>query len=384
MSANLIPVKTYLGKFYSELSDTVLTSQKYQHTNINSFFEQRFFIQNNKVQMIVDVTLKGLRIVVSGNEIYVSKELYKHPSIDITNSIEEKSKTSDPRSLYSSKTFSTIAYLICQNHTLFKVIGDIDEPIYITFKSEYEAFYSSVLLFMVNAGVSVNIVEEIESHCAINSVVNYILNPYAALNVSTFYKNQRPALSFFFRNIIAQVASTYNHLLLGRGSSNVVDENRILLESEAMANVRGKIDVSNSSFHSIVEVTSSGHDNFINIDYRNTAKDKGTVTFTPVLEVSGLTTINLNADSLVIDDDSSILVTPTVNTPMNSVFTKTNINNRVLDPEELRTLVTDDVDENEAIDLIISDFSKEISDRVGIHCQSGTERYYDIKNKFLG
>ena len=130
MQSNLIPVKTFLGKFYTDLSNTVQTSHKYKHANLDSFFEQRFQIQNNKVQMIVDVHLKGLRAVVSGNEIYVSKELFKHPFIDITNSIEEKGP--DPKALYSNKTFSTIAYLICQNHTLFKVMKDIEEPIYIT------------------------------------------------------------------------------------------------------------------------------------------------------------------------------------------------------------------------------------------------------------
>jgi len=384
MSTNLIPVKTFLGKFYTELSDTVLTSHKYKHTDIDSFFEQRFFIQNNKVQMIVDVHLKGLRIVVSGNEIHVSKELYKHASIDITNSIEEVNKEADPKSLYSSKTFSTIAYLICQNHTLFKVIKDIEEPIYITFKSDYEAFYSSVLLFMVNAGVTVNIVEEIESHCAINSVVNYILNPYAVMNVSTFYRNQRPALSFFFRNVIAQVGSTYNHLLLGRGSSNVVDENRIAFESETNVTLSGRIDVDNNSFHSIMELTSTGNDNTVHIDYKNSVRNKGKLSVTPVIEVTGLTTADVSVRNLALDQTSAVMVTPSIKTPMSSAMTSQNFTTEIIDPEELRSMLADGVEENDAMRILAGRFSEDITEKIGIACQAGTERYYEIKNKFLG
>ena len=384
MSTNLIPVKTFLGKFYTELSDTVLTNHKYKNTGIDSFFEQRFFIQNNKVQMIVDVHLKGLRVVVSGNEIHVSKELYKHASVDITNSIEEVNKEADPKSLYSSSTFSTIAYLICQNHTLFRVTKDIEEPIYITFKSDYEAFYSSVLLFMVNAGVTVNIVEEIESHCAINSVVNYILNPYSVMNVSTFYRNQRPALSFFFRNVIAQVGSTYNHLLLGRGSSNIVDENRVVFESETNIQLAGKIDVDNNSFHSIMELTSTGNNNKVNIDYKNSVGNKGKLSMTPVIDVTGLTTANVSIRNLALDQTPSIMVTPSIKTPMSSAMTTQNITTEVADPEELRSMLADGVEERDAIRILAGRFSEDITEKIGIACQVGTERYYEIKNKFLG
>jgi SUF system FeS cluster assembly, SufBD len=381
MTPNLIPVKTFLGKFYTELNNTVQTSQKYKNTNIDTFFEQRFHIQNNKVQMVVDVHLSGLRVIVSGNEIHVSKELYKHPFIDITNSIEEKGP--DPKSLYSTGTFSTIAYLICQNHTLFKVMKDIEEPIYITFKSDYESFYNSVLLFMVNSGATVNVVEEIESHCAINSVVNYILNPYSVLNVSTFYRNQKPTISFFFRNVIAQTHSVYNHLLLGKGSSNIVDENRIVFETGVNLELNGKIDVSNSSFHSIIEATSSQDDNSIVINYKSSARNKGHVTVTPVVETSGITTADISVQSLIIDDTSSIIIAPTFNTPASPDLTVSNIADFTLDDEELKQMLSDGVEDDEAKQLLITKFSGDIADRIGISSTQGTELYHEMKNRFF-
>lgn len=381
MQSNLIPIKSFLGKFYSDLNNTVLTSHKYKYTNIDSFFEQRFLIQNNKVQMVVDVHLKGLRAIVSGNEIYVSKELYKHPSIDISNSIEEKGP--DPKSLYSEKTFSTIAYLICQNHTLFKVLKDIEEPIYITFKSDYEAFYNSVLLFMIDAGVTVNIVEEIESKCAVNSVINYILNPYSILNVSTFYKNQKPTLSFVFRNVIAQSHSVYNHLLLGKGSSNVIDENRIVFETGSKLDLNGKIDVAENSFHSIIEATSSGYDNSVSINYRNTAKKKGNVTVTPVVAVSGETSTKIKIHNLLVDDTASIIVDPSWDIPPPSTLVP-DISNFRIEPVELAKLLAKGIEEQDAMSVLTTKFSEEIAEKIGVSCTVGTELYYDMKNKFLG
>lgn len=382
MSPNLIPIKTYLGKFYTELNNTVLTSQKYKNTNINTFFEQRFHIQDNKVQMIVDVHLKGLRAIVSGNEIHVSKELYKHPAIDITNSIEEKGP--DPKSLYSTRTFSTIAYLICQNHTLFKVLRDIDEPIYISFKSDYECFYNSVLLFMISTGATVNIVEEVESHCAINSVVNYILNPYSVLNVSTFYKNQKPTVSFFFRNVIAQTHSTYNHLLLGKGSANVVDENRIVFETGSNLELNGKIDAVGNSFHSIIEATSVHDDNSITINYKSSAKDKGKVTITPVIEISGLTSTDVSIQNLIVDEMSSIITTPSVNAHESTDMTNSDISDFIIEPTELEQLLAEGMEEGKAIQLLTSRFSEDIAEKIGISSTKGTSLYYEMKNKFLG
>ena len=50
MSQILIPIKTFLGKYYPELLSTADTD-KYKETSLRTFFEQRFFIQGNKTQV---------------------------------------------------------------------------------------------------------------------------------------------------------------------------------------------------------------------------------------------------------------------------------------------------------------------------------------------
>ena len=48
MSSNLIPIKAFLGKYYSELQYSA-QQEKYKNAKLDSFFEQRFLIQANKV-----------------------------------------------------------------------------------------------------------------------------------------------------------------------------------------------------------------------------------------------------------------------------------------------------------------------------------------------
>jgi hypothetical protein len=204
------------------------------------------------------------------------------------------------------------------------------------------------------------------------------------MNVSTFYRNQRPALSFFFRNVIALVGSTYNHLLLGKGSSNIVDENRVVFESETNIGLLGKIDVSNNSFHSIMELTSTGNDNTVRIDYKNSVQNKGKLSMTPVIEVTGLTESHVSIRNLALDNTASVVMAPSIKTPMSSAMASQNITTEIPDPEEKRAMLADGVEEVDAIKILASRFSEDITERIGIACQEGTERYYDIKNKFLG
>src|SRR5271165_5259057 len=219
MSTNLIPIKAFLGKYYSELNYSAI-QDKYKNTKLDTFFEQRYYIQNNKVQMIVDPALTGLVVSFCGNEVHISKELYDHPNMVITNSIETTNQTSNPRSLYNAEIFSTLAYLVCQNHTMFQIIGEVDEPIYVKYKTDYESFYNSVAVFEVVSDISIEIVEEIESYSALNSVTNYILHPAANIKLSTFYQNHLSGISFVYRNIIARDKSSFEHILFGKGSSN--------------------------------------------------------------------------------------------------------------------------------------------------------------------
>lgn len=342
MTENLMPIKVFLGKYYPEIYYTS-TLEKYKNTKLDTFFEQRFYIQNNKVQMIVDPKMIGLTVIVVGNEIHVSKELYDHPDVQITNTLENGKQNCNPISLYNETTFSTIAYLACQNHTMFRITADIDEPIYVKYKSEYETFYNSVLVFEISENINVEIVEEIESLGALNSVTNYILHPYSKLSLSTFYQNQMSAISFVYRNIIAQDHSSYTHSLLGRGSSNVIDENKIYMYEKTTAEFMGIINSNGKQFHSILYVQPANLDYSVAVDYRDILCGNADVTFFPVVLGHPL---HSNANISV----SNVTLGPNVNK-----------------------------DDNDQIIKYLSG----IIDRVILDRMVGVKRFYDNKKKFL-
>ncbi len=296
MSTNLIPIKAFLGKYYPELHYSA-TQDKYKDSGLDQFFEQRFYIQNNKIQMIVDPAVHGLTVVICGNEIHISKDLYDHPNISITNSLENKNQASNPRSLYNAETFSTLAYLVCQNHTMFNITGPVDEPIYVKYKSDYETFYSSVVVFELGENIDVEIVEEIESFCALNAVTNYILHEGARVNLSTFYQNHVSALSFIYRNIIAQDSAQFSHVLMGKGSSNVIDENKIHAYSNTKTEFLGIVNSDGRKFHSILYVQPAAEDYSVTVDYRDILQNGAKVSFFPVImgqEPTNLATISVS------------------------------------------------------------------------------------------
>lgn len=280
--SNLTSIKTFLGKYYTELQYSAI-QDKYKNTGLDQFFEQRFYIQDNRVQMIVDPGMEGLGAIIFGNEIYISRSLYDHPNVIVSNSLENPSKSSNPRSLYNSEIFSTVAYLVCQNHTMFRIVGPVDEPIYVKYKSDYETYYNSVVVFEVCEGIDVEIVEEIESYCALNSVTNYILQPSTRVQLSTFYQNHISALSFVYRNIIAEEGAQFNHTLMGKGSSNVIDENRLSAYGQTKSEFLGIINSDKKQFHSILYVQPAAEDYSVIVDYRDVLQTGSNVTFFPVI-----------------------------------------------------------------------------------------------------
>lgn len=282
MHTNLIQIKAFLGKYYSELAYTT-SQEKYAKVGINKFFEQRFLIQNNKTQMIVDPSLSGLTVIVSGNEIVVSKTLYDHEHIDVTNSMEKPPPNYNPKSLYTPDVFSSLAYLICQNHTTFHIVGEVDEPIYIKYKADFETFFNSVVIFNVESNIDVEIVEEYESLCALNAVSNFIVGENAQLNLSTFYQNHKSATSFCLRNVIVQESGKYNHVMLGKGSANVLDETKIQAHNMSSVELLGCVNPGQQQFHTIVNVLPCPHDYNFMLDHRHVVGGKGRTSFTPVI-----------------------------------------------------------------------------------------------------
>jgi len=341
MASNLIQIKAFLGKYYPELAYSV-AQDKYIKTGISKFLEQRFIIQNNKTQMVIDPSLKGLVAIVAGNEIFVSKELYEHTNVNVTNSMETPNTNNNPKSLYTPEIFSSMAYLICQNHTMFSIVGEIDEPIYIRYRSDYESFYNSVIIVNIADGIDVEIVEEFESYCALNAVTNYILQPNSRLTVSTFYQNHLSALSFCLRNVIVQDSAKYSHTLFGRGSSCVLDESKIHANDKSSVELMACINPVQQEFHTIIGVQPGAQDYKFLLDHRHVVSGRGRTTFTPV--IIG----HLPADSY----------------------------------SNISSIVLDDADE-EVRAIRAKNFLSSIVERSTLERTVGVERFYDNKSKFL-
>lgn len=281
MPSKLTHIKSFLGKHYSELLESSFQS-KYKNTGLNLFFEQKFIIQDNKTQMVVDATLSGLTIIASGNEILVSKELYEHPNIQVTNSMETTiDANNNPRSLYTPSLFSSVAYLICQNHTMFAITGELDAPIYIKYASEFETFYNSVIVFNVLDNIDIEIVEEFASHGALNVVTNYVLSENSKLTLHTFYKSNVSALSCCLRYVILQDSAKYEHILFGKGSSIAIDESKLDPRVNSSTQLLGCVDSRNFNFNSIVGVVPAAKDYSFLLDHRHIIYGNGRVMLTP-------------------------------------------------------------------------------------------------------
>jgi hypothetical protein len=341
MPENLIQVKAYLGKYYSELNYSAI-QEKYSNTRLDTIFDQRFHIQGNKAQMVVDPSITGLCATISGNEVHISKELYDHPSVIISNSLEQHDPLSAPRSLYNPETFSTMAYLVCQNQTMFYIVGEVDEPIYLKYHSDYETFYNSVIVVEVAPGVEVEIVEEVESFCALNAVVNYIVGPTATLNLRTFYSNRVSGISFFYRNIVAQEDSTISHVLCGKGSSNAIDEIRLKSHQHSSAEFLGIVNSAGKDFHSILYVQPVGTRYSVNVDYRDMLSGAADVTFFPVVQ----------------GEDPGDKATISVS-----------------------NITLDVIDENSA--QALAEYIQDVVDRCILTRMTGIKRFYDKKTEFL-
>jgi len=341
MSNILIPIKSFLGKYYSELNYSSI-QDKYSGTKIDTIFDQRFLIQSNKAQMIIDPSLDGLIVTISGNEIQISKQLYDHPSVAVTNSLENKDQATNPRSLYNPETFSTLAYLVCQNHTMFQITGEMDEPIYVRYKSDFESFYNSIVVFEIGPGLGIEVVEEIESFGALNSVTNYVLQDSSNLKLLTIYNNNKSAISFVYRNIIARENSKFFHKLMGKGSSNVLDENKIIHAPGSKSEFLGIVKSNGQNFHSVLSVYPETMDYSVVVSYKDILMGKADVTFFPVV-------VGLDASP-----DSSISVSD---------------------------IEIDELNDKTAIE--IHTYIEDLVDRMVLDRIAGSVRFYDYKSKFL-
>jgi hypothetical protein len=195
----------------------------------------------------------------------------------------------------------------------------------------------------VSSNVHVEIVEEIESVSALNLVTNYVLFPESRLNLSTFYKNSLSGISFCYRNVIAQDKSCFNHVLFGKGSSNVIDETKIHAFNGSASELLGLVNSDGQDFHSILYVEPGSPDYKIAVNYKDVLSGKANVSYFPM--ILG----NVISNSATIEVSNITL-------------------------EE----IPDDKKKSE-----IMEFISDIADRATLERMSGVKRFYDNKSKFL-
>ena len=380
--SKLILVKDFLGKVFTDMSQNIKSSDKYKYVGLENFFEQRFLIQHNKVQMIIDHSLTGLRVVVNGNEIQISPELYHHPFVRVSNSIEQDTQ-SNSRKLFSSNTFSTMSYLVCQNHSMFQISENLMAPIYITFKTDYESFYNSVLLFIIDSSIDLEIVEEIESHCALNNVSNYIVNKNAKLNLSTFYQNQLSAESFSFRNIIAMEESQFTHNLAGKSSAKILDEIKVTYHKNSKISLNGMIYGKGGAFHSVINTVTSEPNNDVNINYKTILENKAKITLKSNVEIKNASTANVKIQNLILNDNCFIMAKPVLDIKSDEAICFHGVTNSTINEDELVYLMSRNISKEDAFVMLKKSFFEEIIDKVDIKSKYGTGEFYDYKERFI-
>lgn len=276
MSKKLTTVSGALKELYPDLLD-LSQQEKYANTKLYKIFEQRYYFQPNRPQLFINESLDGFIIIVSGNEIEVSKTLYDNENISLMNSLDVNSFFSDAVNNYHSDVFSNIAYLICPNKILISIDGEIDEPIYVHYKSDFECFYNSVVTFDILDGIEVDLVEEIESNSALNMVSNFKVGQGASLSLFSFYKNALSGTSLINRNVDLGNSSTFTSIVLGLGSSMVLEENNIKLSLNSQVELLGVINSRNLNFDTILNIVQPNEESYISVVYKNILNDKSNV-----------------------------------------------------------------------------------------------------------
>lgn len=276
MSKKLTTVSESLKDLYPELLD-LSRQEKYRDTQLKKIFEQRYYFQPNRPQLFINESLEGFIIIISGNEIEVSKTLYDSENISLLNSLDANSFFTEVVNNYHSDIFSNIAYLICPNKILISIDGEIDEPIYVHYKSEFECFYNSVITFDILSGIEVDIVEEIESNSALNVVSNFKVRQGASLSLFSFYKNALSGTSLINRNVDLDSSSTYTNIVLGLGSSMALEENNIKLSLNSQVELLGVINSRNLNFDTILNVIQPIKESYVSVVHKNVLGDKSNV-----------------------------------------------------------------------------------------------------------
>ena len=271
-------LKQILGKYAGEITNSC-NQEKYEGVNLKSFLLQKYDRQTDTPGVAIDHRLQGLEMVVSGNYIRISRDLSQHPAITIKTNNPGPESEHNPRSNYDSNVFASMAYLLCQNFIQIVVSAFVDKVLYIRYESEFEKIYSSAIEVSIAGTAQIDIVEEINSTSAINTVMDYNVGPTAKLRLHTFHNNSAGGNTILNRNVFLDNRASFQHGVMAHGAALVLDETRLFPKFRSNTAINGIVAAASKNYHGVLTVHPSIGEYKVAIEYRNIINDKSSATF---------------------------------------------------------------------------------------------------------
>ena len=256
----------HLGKHFAEINDS-LKQEKYSGTRMPGLLTHRYKADTSTATLVVDPSLTGLNIIITGNRVRVSPGVLDHPAITFTD--ELSNRTCNPRAGYTPDVAASLSYLLCGNLLQLNVTGYVDRVIYITYLSDFETLNTTVLDVNVNDTAQVDIVETVTSYSLYSVMANYHVGGTAKLRLHTFYSNSVAGSSILARQVYLSDRATFTHGLLGAGSNVLVDETRLYPGFRSNSRIVGVTSTRAAQFRSVLTVHPEIEEYAVTVDYRN-------------------------------------------------------------------------------------------------------------------
>lgn len=334
-------LRHHLGKYSGEITNS-FAQEKYEQAGLRSLLAHRFNLDSSVPRLTIDSKLDGLQFIFTGNTIRVSQGVVDHPAINLHNMFSDHDAGNNPRASYDPSAAPSIACLMCQIFLRVEFTAFVDTVIYVKYDTEFETVHSSMVEFVINDTVQVDIVEEVISYGLHNVVTNYRVGSTAKLRLHTLYNNSAGGNSLLLRNVRLGERAGYTHGLLGHSSNVILDETRIFPKFRSNSRLTGITSSENRRFQSVLTVHPESDEYVVAIDYRNIITSRSNVGF-----YAGVAGDNISDRSYVNVVDLNI------------------------------DQLSDDV-----VPIKVAEFAKEVMDTFAINGRRDAERFYQRKNNF--
>ena len=259
-------LRQHLGKHSAEIIDS-LRQEKYRDTSLPGLLTHRYNADTSTATLVVDPSLSGLNVIVTGNRVRVSPGVFDHPAVSFTDGLDTRAR--NPRADYNPDVAASLSYLLCGGVLQLNITAYVDQVIYVTYLSDFETLNTTVLDVHVSGTTQVDIVETIASYSLYSVMTNYHVGDTAKLRLHTFYSNSVAGSSVLARQVYLSDRSTFTHGLLGSGSNVLVDETRLYPGFRSNSRIVGVTSTRAAQFHSVLTVHPEIEEYAVTVDYRN-------------------------------------------------------------------------------------------------------------------